>query len=114
MAKHWIFIEQFCEAFHPTFILTLKLQREHVPLSQFYADWLICQAQLNSVTAANPLAKKLLTTMKARMKMLSGTSIFKACLYLDPRFNFAGSGRLTAEDKCEAQVMFKNYTVNWS
>ncbi|XP_065090357.1 uncharacterized protein LOC135711409 [Ochlerotatus camptorhynchus] len=41
--------------------------------------------------------------MKARMRMLSGTSIFKACLYLDPRFNFAGSGRLNAEDKSEVQ-----------
>lgn len=104
MTKHWAFIDKFCEAFAPAFVLTLKLQKEHVPLSQFYADWLICQAHLNGVASSNNLAMKLLKTMKSRIQMLKNTSIFKASLYLDPRFNFAGSGRMSNEDKVEAQV----------
>lgn len=106
--RHWTFIDQFCTAFEPMFILTIKLQKTHVPLSQFYTDWLICQAHLNAIGGSgNKLAKKLLSAMETRIIKLRNNAAFKACLYIDPRFNFLGSGRLSADDKNEAQVHLK-------
>ncbi|XP_021694315.1 zinc finger BED domain-containing protein 4-like [Aedes aegypti] len=103
LSRQWLFIERFCTAFEPLFELTLRLQKDHVPLSQFYADWLICQAKLDGIKEGNVLAAKLLKTMQNRIRKLSSTKIFKASLYLDPRFNFIGSKRLSPDDKKEAQ-----------
>lgn len=104
-SRHWIFIQKFCDAFEPLFILTLKSQRDHVPLPQFYADWLMSQAQLSVVcSGSNTLAKKLLAAMEKRMKILRNCMPFKACLYIDPRFNFVGSNRLSTEEKLDIQV----------
>lgn len=102
---HWQFINRFCQAFEPLYVLTLKLQKDHVPLSDFYADWLICQAELHKIkNDGNTLAAKLSTAMEKRINKLSTSMAFKACLYLDPRFNFTGSGRLSASDKRDCQV----------
>lgn len=105
LSRHWHFIDRFCQAFEPIYILTLKLQKDHVPLSEFYANWLICQAELHLIKEkGNTLAAKLLTSMERRINKLITSMAFKACLYLDPRFNFAGSGRLSPRDKKDAQV----------
>ncbi|XP_062554450.1 uncharacterized protein LOC134219662 [Armigeres subalbatus] len=104
LSQHWKFIDRFCEAFEPIYVLTLKLQKDHVPLSDFYADWLVCQAKLNAIKKqGNTLAAKLHTSMQKRVEKLRSSMAFKASLYLDPRFNFAGSARLTPEEKREAQ-----------
>ncbi|XP_062538553.1 zinc finger BED domain-containing protein 4-like [Armigeres subalbatus] len=104
LSQHWKFIDRFCDAFEPIYVLTLKLQKDHVPLSDFYADWLVCQAKLNAIKKqGNTLAAKLHTSMQKRVEKLRSSMAFKASLYLDPRFNFAGSARLTPEEKREAQ-----------
>ncbi|XP_062710729.1 zinc finger BED domain-containing protein 4-like [Aedes albopictus] len=103
LSRQWQFIEKFGAAFEPLFELTLRLQKDHVPLSQFYADWLVCQAKLDGIKEGNILATKLLKSMQKRIKKLSSTKVFKACLLLDPRFNFVGSKRLSPADKKEAQ-----------
>ncbi|XP_062534674.1 zinc finger BED domain-containing protein 4-like [Armigeres subalbatus] len=103
LSRQWKFIEKFCSAFEPVFVLTLKLQKDHVSLSQFYADWLVCQAEIDGIKQENSLASKLLKCMQIRIKKLSSTKAFKASLYLDPRFNFVGSKRLSPADKKEAQ-----------
>lgn len=42
--------------------------------------------------------------MQKRSETLRGSIPFKACLYLDPRFNFIGSNRLTPDEKIQVQV----------
>lgn len=112
LLKHWKFIDQFCQAFEPMFNLTIRLQKTHVPLSQFYTEWLVCQAHLSAVSGCgNKLAKKLLSAMQERIIKLSSNAAFKACLYVDPRYNFLGSGRLSADDKSEAQVHLRIQNV---
>ncbi|XP_058456877.1 uncharacterized protein LOC131434241 [Malaya genurostris] len=49
LTSHWPFIEKFRDAFEPAFVLTLKLQKIHCPLSDFYIYWLQCQAQLDKM-----------------------------------------------------------------
>ncbi|XP_062541821.1 uncharacterized protein LOC134209808 [Armigeres subalbatus] len=109
-SKHWASIELLCEALEPLFFLTVMLQKEHVPLSEFYTEWLICQAKLNSLTT-NHLAKKLLNAMEKRLHKLTETPQFKACLYIDPRFNYIGSNRMSLADKEIAQ---KNDSISWN
>lgn len=108
LTRHWQFIGQFCEAFEPAFVLTLKLQKNHCPLSEFYISWLQCQAQLDKLKS-NKLAKRLLEAFKVRAKKLVSTLQFKACLYFDPRFNFLGSKRLSTDDKEKVQVSLPLY-----
>lgn len=85
------------------FVLTTRLQKNHVPLSQFYIEWLTCMAKLK-VLKNNSLANKLLKAMESRLLKLSTNMAFKACLYLDPRFNYLGSKRISSEDKEAVQV----------
>ncbi|XP_055622199.1 uncharacterized protein LOC129765794 [Toxorhynchites rutilus septentrionalis] len=70
LTQHWPFIEKFCEAFEPAFILTLKLQKVHCALSEFYTYWLQCQANLDKLKA-NELAVQLLETFKTRAQKLN-------------------------------------------
>ncbi|XP_055522590.1 uncharacterized protein LOC129716778 [Wyeomyia smithii] len=95
---HWKFIEKFCEAFVAPFVLTLQLQKHHVALSEFYACWLLCQAKLTKLVN-NSLAQKLLKAFRRRLEKITASMQFKACLYLDPRFNFLGSKRISSLDK---------------
>lgn len=104
-SRQWIFINKFCDAFEPMFMLTMKAQKDHVPVSQFYADWLLCQAQLDAISAkGNTLAKQLLTAMQKRSETLRSSMPFMACLYIDPRFNFVGSNRISMDEKHQIQV----------
>ncbi|XP_058811656.1 uncharacterized protein LOC131676542 [Topomyia yanbarensis] len=108
--SHWKFIDKFCEAFEAPFILTMQLQKRHVILSNFYAYWLVCQAKLMRC-ADNCLAKRLLKAFQRRLQKLTESLPFKACVYLDPRFNFLGSKRISPKDKELAQeflVMLHN------
>ncbi|XP_065081462.1 uncharacterized protein LOC135704027 [Ochlerotatus camptorhynchus] len=107
LSRHWHFVDKFCVAFEPMFVLTMKLQKDHVPragksldvpLSQFYVDWLTCMAKLNAAKD-NTLALKLFKAMGLRLEKLNTNMAFKACLYLDPRFNYIGSRRLSNDDK---------------
>ncbi|XP_065094621.1 uncharacterized protein LOC135715150 [Ochlerotatus camptorhynchus] len=100
--SHWKFIEKFCEAFEAPFVLTLQLQKQHVDLSEFYACWLICQAKLTRL-ANNSLAQKLLKAFQKRLQKLTESMQFKACIFLDPRFNFLGSKRISSNDKEQIQ-----------
>ncbi|XP_058817764.1 uncharacterized protein LOC131681073 [Topomyia yanbarensis] len=112
-SRQWSFINKFCDAFEPLFYLTLRSQKDHVPVSQFYADWLLCQAQLNAVNQSqnNVLARKLLVAMDKRSKILRTSMPFKACLYIDPRFNFLGSNRLSADEKIEIQKYLMSFNI---
>ncbi|XP_055632773.1 uncharacterized protein LOC129773211 [Toxorhynchites rutilus septentrionalis] len=103
LTQHWPFIEKFCEAFEPAFILTLKLQKVHCALSEFYTYWLQCQANLDKLKA-NEIAVQLLETFKTRAQKLVSTLQFKACMYLDPRYNFLGARRISTEDKAKVQL----------
>ncbi|XP_062549817.1 uncharacterized protein LOC134214469 [Armigeres subalbatus] len=101
-SKHWNFIDKFSRALEPLFFLSVSLQQKHVPLSEFYTQWLICQAHLNAMKD-NSVALKLLKAMEKRLSKLIGTIQFKASLYLDPRFNYIGSNRISISDKEAAQ-----------
>lgn len=111
LSNQWQFIEKFCSAFEPLFELTLMLQKEHVPLSQFYVYWLVSQAKLDTIKEGNTMAAKLLKSMQNRIQKLSSTKVFKASLYLDPRFNFVGSKRQSPDDKKEAQVCYYSSSI---
>ncbi|XP_065072716.1 uncharacterized protein LOC135697061 [Ochlerotatus camptorhynchus] len=101
LSWHWHFVDKFCVAFEPMFVLTMK-QKDLVPLSQFYVGWLTCMAKLNA-TKDNTLALKLFKAMGLRMEKLNTNMAFKACLHLDPRFNYIGSRRLSSDDKSSMQ-----------
>ncbi|XP_065080637.1 uncharacterized protein LOC135703371 [Ochlerotatus camptorhynchus] len=97
-SPHWKFIERFCEAFEAPFVLTMQLQKRHVVLSDFYAYWLVCQAKLIRLKE-NCLAQRLLEACQRRLQKLTESNQFKACAYLDPRFNFLGSKRISSKNK---------------
>ncbi|EDS31458.1 predicted protein [Culex quinquefasciatus] len=97
-SKHWRFIDSACEALGPVFYLSVELQHEHVPLSEFYALWIACQAELNKLKD-NQMAVKLHVAMNTRLKTLTDTMQFKAAIYFDPRFNYLGANRLKPKEK---------------
>lgn len=86
------------------FYLSVELQHEHVPLSEFYALWIACQAELNKLKD-NQMAVKLHVAMNTRLKTLTDTMQFKAAIYFDPRFNYLGANRLKPKEKEAVQVL---------
>ena len=51
----------------------------------FYQAWLVCELEISSIPST--FAKKLASAMKERVKKMFETDIFRACIFLDPRFN---------------------------
>ncbi|XP_055526093.1 uncharacterized protein LOC129718901 [Wyeomyia smithii] len=81
------------------------MSKKSRPYFTIYADWLTSMAKTHvaSTKNNNTLAKKLLKAMDKRSKTLRDSMPFKACLNIDPRFNFVGSNRLTADEKNDIQ-----------
>lgn len=101
----WNFIHQFLNAFRPLAECTDKFQREQYIVGDFYRDWLYCEIELEEMQAErNKYAEDLLNAMNERKQRLLANEAFIAAVYLDPRFNFAGTPFLNEEQKKNAVV----------
>lgn len=105
MEDDWTFMKNYISAFKPVYKLTKNLQNKHVPLSEFYIQWLQATLMVERETD-NPLSSALAQALQNRLKKLLDNMAFKAAVYLDPRFNFPGSTVFgTAEEKEAIQVI---------
>lgn len=94
-------MKDFVEAFAPVHKLTNDLQLKHVPLSDFYMEWLQAIRSVES-NKDNPLCSSLSQALKNRLKKLQENELFRAALLLDPRFNFPGSNVFSSADEKES------------
>lgn len=97
-------MKNFVSAFEPVYKLTKSLQGKHVPLSEFYMQWLQATFTVES-QKNNPLTVPLVQALKNRLQKLLENMAFKAALYLDPRFNFPGSTIFDPSEKKAIQVI---------
>lgn len=100
---NWNFIQNFVGGFKPVAECTKSLQTENYIIGDFYRDWLLCEAKLESVQD-NTFAISLLTAMQSRKIQLFENNAFIAALYMDRRFNYIDSLFLTEAQKREAIV----------
>ncbi|XP_055522553.1 uncharacterized protein LOC129716738 [Wyeomyia smithii] len=98
LASSWEFIQQYVEAFKPCFICTKKLQEAHVPLEDFYMEWLMTICSVRKL-GSNPFARDLTEALTNRLSKLHDSM----ALYLDPRFNYPNSNIFTNEERCQIQ-----------
>jgi hypothetical protein len=73
----------------------------------FFKYWLQCKMEVRKISN-NPYSIKILESMEIRQKQLFDNDAVRAALYLDPRFNFAGSSILQPSDVELAQVRYDN------
>ncbi|XP_065079200.1 uncharacterized protein LOC135702131 [Ochlerotatus camptorhynchus] len=104
----WTYMKNYLSAFKPVYKLTKNLQNKHVPLSEFYIQWLQATLMVESETD-NPLSIALAQALQNRLKKLLENMAFKAAVYLDPRFNFPGSTVFGAAAEKEA---IQNFIIN--
>lgn len=101
----WNFVTGFLNAFRPLTECTIKFQSEQYIVGDFYRDWLFCEVELEELqTGGNVYAAQLSTAMNSRKQNLLSADSFVAAIYLDARFNFAGTPFLTEEQKKNAVV----------
>ncbi|XP_061401907.1 uncharacterized protein LOC133337716, partial [Musca vetustissima] len=100
----WQFIDQFIEGFHPLFILTKKkLQEEQLIIGNFFRSWL--EAKINvSKLENNQFSNDIINFMEKRTQKLFDNYAFRSAVYIDPRFNFVGSGFFTNEQRNCAEI----------
>lgn len=92
------FIRDYVAATTPLYECTIKMQSAHYPLSKFYLDWLIEIKQVQ-VMKTNPFSEALVVALNNRLEKLRGNLVFKAALFLDPRFNFLNSSAFAKTQK---------------
>lgn len=80
----WTFVDAFLEVFALVKTATLKFQTEQFTYGDFYGEWL--KIILDIEPKEDELSKLLLSSMKRREINLTGSDIFKAAIYLDPRY----------------------------
>lgn len=66
--------------------------------------WLDCRVQLSEILQNNDIAKPISDSFNIRSKSLLDNDALLAALYMDPRFNFAGSVFFSNEMREKAQV----------
>lgn len=98
-------MKNFVNAFEPVYELTKTLQKKHVPLNEFYLQWLRTIYEVEKIDS--PYAKPLSQALKDRLKKLTESIGFKASIYMDPRLNFPGSTVFTTGDEKESVQVCK-------
>lgn len=68
-------------------------------VGDFYAFWLECKMELTNLKAENPFAVIILRHLCNITPILFDNNELRSAVYMDPRFNFAGSVLLTSEQK---------------
>lgn len=97
----WLFIVEFLNVFRPIKIATLQLQSQNLIFGDFYKHWL--RLKIGIKKQNSPIAATVHIAIQRREKMLQENIVFKAAIFLDPRFNFL----LTDTQKHDAQEHLK-------
>ncbi|XP_053690662.1 uncharacterized protein LOC128739230 [Sabethes cyaneus] len=103
----WQFMKEYLAAFMPTYNVIMLMQNEHRPFSDFYMQWLVAIKDVRSLSN-NRFSKPLVESLTKRLGALKENVVFKAALYLDPRFNYLNSAVFTIAEKIEIQ----NYIID--
>lgn len=99
----WQFLKDYDSAFLPLHSMVKLMQKHHQPFSEFYMQWLVAIKDVRTLKT-NRFAKPLITALTKRLGSLKEDNlVFKAALYLDPRFNYLNSAVFTFEQKDEIQ-----------
>ncbi|XP_062549750.1 uncharacterized protein LOC134214377 [Armigeres subalbatus] len=98
----WNFIKEYEEAFRSFYTATKLMQSQHQPFSEFYMLWLNGIQELTKLKN-NRFVTPLTSASLNRLKKLKENQLFRAALYLDPRFNFLVSKILSTEEKEQSQ-----------
>uniref|UniRef100_A0A182PWP2 Uncharacterized protein n=1 Tax=Anopheles epiroticus TaxID=199890 RepID=A0A182PWP2_9DIPT len=88
--ESWNTLKEYEEAFRPFYIATKLMQTQHQPFSEFYMQWLNGIRELSKLKN-NRFVSLLSNGLMHRLKLLKENQLFRAALYLDPRFNFLDS-----------------------
>lgn len=83
--------------------MTKKLQQDHQAFPEFYMQWILAIRDLQMMPD-NRFSAPLIDALNKRLNNLKNNMIFKAALYLDPRFTFFNSSFFNPEEKEEIQV----------
>ncbi|XP_055622688.1 uncharacterized protein LOC129766202 [Toxorhynchites rutilus septentrionalis] len=98
----WRFIKEYETAFKPFYKATKMMQSQHQPFSEFYIQWLNAVLELHKLES-NRFIAPLSQSLMSRFEKLKQNNVFRAALYLDPRFNYLNSTVFTPEEKEEIQ-----------
>ncbi|XP_065092437.1 uncharacterized protein LOC135713281 [Ochlerotatus camptorhynchus] len=96
----WQYVQEFIDAFQPLYDITKRIQKKHHPFSEFYMQWLMAIKELRNKTN-NRFSKPLTESLTKRVTVLRENMAFKACMYVDPRFNYCESVVFTLEQRDE-------------
>lgn len=100
----WLFMREYEAAFRPLYKMTKLLQSQHQAFSEFYMQWILTLKDVRDLSD-NRFSKPLTDSLHKRLDQLKGTMVFKAALYLDPRFNYLDSKFFSTDEKVEVQVI---------
>lgn len=101
--ESWTIIKEYEEAFRPFYKVTKLMQTLHQSFSEFYIQWLNGVRELK-LLKNNRFVTPLSNGLMNRLNLLKDSQLFRAALYLDPRFNFLDSKVFSLEEKESTQV----------
>ncbi|XP_062556377.1 uncharacterized protein LOC134221205 [Armigeres subalbatus] len=82
--------------------MTKRLQQNNQAFPEFYMQWVLAIRDLR-IMQDNRFARPLIDALNQRLVSLKDNMIFKASLYLDPRFTYMNSTFFTPDEKEEVQ-----------
>lgn len=109
-AESWLFMDEFHKTFGPIDDCVAELQEaQQLCAGDFMRSWIKLKFNLSNLGTS--MAKEMLDQMVMRQPALIENDSMKAALFIDPRFNFAGSNSiyLSNENKTQAEVFIFNY-----
>lgn len=105
----WTFMTEFIETFSPVHKVVQELARSSLLIGDLFKMWLECEIDAGSQQSA--LATSLSVALNNRKRELFAVNEFVAAIYMDPRFNFAGSDVLSATDIDRAKVIISEFRI---
>lgn len=106
IAQHWEYITEFTDAFEPIYICSKRVQAVDCGLSDMYCFWMRAVFTLKELPNKNRFKTPLLDAMEKRERALTNNMAFKNAMFMDPRFNYAGSTYFKPDESDSAVVYF--------
>lgn len=106
--ESWLFMEKFVKTFQPTDDCARELQANVFCIGDYLTSYMKLKLKLRNL--GSDLATEMLNHVVIRQPNIIRNDAIKAVLYIDPRYNFAGStsgGYLSNDDKKRAEVISK-------